>query len=55
MSIIDRAKVLAEIADLAARAYGLLVDKSRATHERDQRIKALEAQVAELKRKIGEP
>lgn len=52
MNLFERAKILAEIADLTARAYGLLVDKSRARHDQAQRIKELERQVAELKAKL---
>lgn len=61
MNIFERAKIVAEIADLAdladlaSRVYGLLVDKSRALCDRDARIKDLEAQLAELRRKIGTP
>lgn len=51
MSIFDRVKTLAEIADLGTRAYALLVDTSRGVADKDARIKALEAEVAELKKK----
>lgn len=52
MSFFDRAKIVAEIAELGSRVYGLLVDKSRAMHDRDQRIKELERQIAELKARL---
>lgn len=52
VNIFERAKIMAEIADLGTRAYGLLVDKSRAMLDKDTKIKELEAQIAELKRKV---
>lgn len=52
MSLIDRAKVLAEIAELGSRVYGLLVDKSRAMYERDAKIKELEREIERLKSKL---
>lgn len=55
MNAFERAKVVAEIAELASRIYGLVVDKSRAMLDRDQRIKELERQVAELKTKLSGP
>ena len=48
-----RAKIVAEIVEIAARTYGIVVDKRRATQERKQKIKELEAQVAELKQRLG--
>lgn len=53
MSIFDRAKIAAEIAELLSRIYGLVVDKSRAMYDRDQRIKELERQVAELRSRLS--
>ena len=53
MNRFERAKIVAEIAELGSRVYGLLVDKSRAVRDRDQRIKELERQIAELKAKAG--
>lgn len=55
MSVINRAKVLAEIAKLGSEVYGLLVDKAlaRRNADRDRKIADLEAQIAELKRKAG--
>lgn len=53
MNLFERAKVVAEIAELASRIYGLVVDKSRAMLDRDQRIKELERQLAELRARIG--
>ena len=55
MNIFERAKVVAEIAELASRIYGLVVDKSRALFDRDQRIKELERQLAELRARLGGP
>jgi hypothetical protein len=55
MNIFERAKVVAEIAELASRIYGLVVDKSRAMFDRDQRIKELERQLAELRARLGGP
>ncbi len=52
MNVFERAKIVAEIADLMSRVYGLIVDKSRAMLDRDQRIKELERQIAELKAKV---
>lgn len=48
----DRAKIAAEIAELMSRVYGLIVDKSRAKYDREQRIKELERQIAELRSKL---
>jgi len=53
MGVFDRAKIVAEIAEIGSRNYGLVVDKSRAAAERGQKIKELEAQVAELKQRLG--
>lgn len=53
MGALTRAKTVAEIAELLARIYGLLVDKSRAKRQRDQEIKELKAQLAELKQKLA--
>lgn len=55
MSIIANAKILAEIAELGSRAYGVLVDKGRAMADRDKEIKELKRQIAELKAKAGIP
>jgi hypothetical protein len=55
MNIFERAKVVAEIAELASRIYGLVVDTSRALFDRDQRIKELERQLAELRARLGGP
>lgn len=55
MNVFERMKIVAEISDLGARVYGLLVDKSRAMHDRDRRIKDLEQQLAELKSRLGAP
>lgn len=52
MNIFERAKIAAEIAELGSRIYGLIVDKSRAIFDRDQRIKELERQVAELRSRL---
>lgn len=48
----DRAKITAEIAKLGAEIYAIIVDKRR-DRDSDARIKALEEQVAELKRRLG--
>jgi hypothetical protein len=53
MGALDRAKTIAEIAELLSRIYGLVVDKGRATRERKQKIKELEAEVTELKKRLG--
>lgn len=52
MSFFDRAKIVAEIAKLGSEIYGLIVDKSRAKFDREQRIKELERQVADLKARL---
>lgn len=52
MNVFERAKIVAEIAELGSRIYGLVVDKSRAVFDRDQRIKELERQIAELRSKL---
>lgn len=50
----DRAKLGAEIAKLVAEIYSIFVDKDLAkkNDEKDRRIAALEAEVAELKKKM---
>lgn len=55
MSVIDRAKVLAEIVKLGSEVYGLIVDKAlaRSNADRDHKIAELEAQIADLKRKAS--
>jgi ribosomal protein L13E len=53
MSAFARAKTVAEIAEIGARIYGIVVDKRRAAAEQKRKIKELEAQVAELKQKVG--
>lgn len=52
MSKISSAKILAEIAEISARIYGIVIDKDLAKKnaEKDRKIKELEAQLAELKR-----
>jgi len=50
-----RAKTVAEIVEIAARTYGIFVDKRRAAVEQKRKIKELEAQVAELKKRLGGP
>lgn len=54
MSFFDRAKIAAEIAEMGARIYGIVKDKGREAADRDAKIKALEAELAELKRKLEE-
>lgn len=53
MNFFEKAKILAEISDLASKAYGILVDKSRAMRDRDDKIRDLERQIAELRSKIS--
>lgn len=49
-----KAKLVAEIVDLLAGAYGKIEERrlARANAERDEKIRALERQVAELKEKL---
>ncbi len=46
MGAFEKAKILAEIADISSRVYGLLVDKSRS-------IAADKAKIAELERELA--
>lgn len=52
MGAIANAKILAEIADIGSRIYGVMVDKSRAMAEKNAKIKELEKQVEDLKAKL---
>jgi hypothetical protein len=52
MGAIERAKILADIAEIGARIYGIIRDKSKASADKDAKIKELEAQLAELKKKV---
>lgn len=54
MSLLDRVRIGADIAKIASEIYGLIVEKSRKTAEREARIKALEQELTELKRKLEE-
>ena len=55
MSVLNKAKALAEITKLGSEVYGLLVDKALAKRsaDKDRKIADLEAQIADLKRKAG--
>jgi hypothetical protein len=50
-----RVKTVAEIVEIAVRSYGIIVDKGRAALEQKRKIKELEAQVTELKKRLGGP
>lgn len=52
MSLFANAKLTAEVAKLGAEIYAILVDKSRSRAEREARIKTLEAEFAEIKKKL---
>lgn len=49
----ERAKIVAEIAEIGARSSRLVVDKRRAALEQKRKIKELEVQVAEPKHELG--
>lgn len=50
MKFLDKLKVVAEITELASRAYAVILEK-RNQVEADSRVKALEQRVAELEKK----
>lgn len=52
MNVFDKAKIVAEIAEMSSRIYGLLVDKGREIFNRDQKIKELESKIAALEAKL---
>lgn len=52
MGLLDKAKIGAEIAKIMSEIYGLILEKGRETAEKDARIKALETELSELKKKI---
>lgn len=52
MGLLDRGKLVAEIAKLGSEIYATVVDKSRALRDKDARIAALEAERDTLKRKL---
>jgi hypothetical protein len=54
MKWLERAKIGAEIAEIAADIYATLIDKSRSMAEKDARIKHLEAEKAELMKRLAE-
>jgi len=49
MNAIEKAKLGADIAKLAAEIWGIWQDKRKASADRDQKIKDLEAELAKLK------
>lgn len=51
---LEAAKLLADIGKISAEIYGILSDKARdrKNEEKDARIRELEAQVADLRRKL---
>lgn len=53
MSILDRAKTLADIAKIGSEIYGVVVDKSRVMRDRDAKIQRLEDELAELRKKMS--
>ena len=54
MGFLDKVRITADIAKITSEIYGLIVEKSRAKADREARIKALEAEVAELKKRMGQ-
>lgn len=51
MGAFDKAKILAEIAEISSRVYGALKDRTRKQIEQEARIKELEKRLAELEKK----
>lgn len=52
MGFISNAEIVARIAEISSRIYSTIVDKSRAKLDRENKIKELEKELAELKAKL---
>lgn len=53
MGAFDKAKLVAEITEIGSRVYAALADRSKKVAEREAHVKKLEAELAELKKKLG--
>jgi sulfite reductase beta subunit-like hemoprotein len=52
MGLLDRTKLAVDIAKVVAEIYGIVSEKGRRSAEREARIKALETELEELRKRV---